>query len=99
MNENSNIIKQKNVSFYITGDGFTNLVRDFWNSNLVKNAIEICTDSGIPVDVAVKICTGEYKCIGDTREGDHTLEIETDENPEEIYFTLETQIENIEKNL
>lgn len=97
MSKKSNVIEQGTVSFYMTGEGFTYLVRDFWNSNLVKTAIEICTDSGIPAEVAVKICTGEYKCVGDTREGDHTLGIEDDENPQGIYFTLESQLENIEK--
>lgn len=96
-NSESNVIETQTCCFYFTGDSFTSLVRDFWNSNLVKTAIEACTDSGIPAEVAVKICTGEYKCVGDTREGDHTLSIEDDENPEGIYFTLETQIENIEK--
>jgi hypothetical protein len=96
-NLESNIIETQSYCFYFTGENFTSLVRDFWNSNLVKTAISYCTDSGIPAEVAVKICTGEYKCIGDTRDGDHTLEITDDENPEGIYFTLESQVENIEK--
>ena len=95
--KNSDVTVQENLHFYFIGEDFTRMVRDFWNSNLVKTAIGCCTDSGVPVDVALKICTGEYKCVGDTREGDHTLEITEDDNPEEIYFTLESQIKNIEK--
>lgn len=92
----SEVIETKQLHFYLTGEGYTRLVRDFWNSNLVKLAIGASTESGIPEDVAVKICTGEYKCVGDTREGDHTLSIEDDDTPEGIYFTVESQLSYLE---
>ena len=95
--ENSNVIESGTYHFYLTGESFTNLVRDYWNSNLVKLAITAMTDSGIPIDMALKICTGQMKCTGDTREGDHTLAVEDDDTTEEIYFTLESQIKNVEK--
>ena len=92
----SEVVETKQLHFYLTGEGYTRLVRDFWNSNLVKLAIEASTDSGIPDDVALKICTGEYKCVGDTREGDHTLGIEDDDSPEGIYFTEKSQLAYLE---
>lgn len=79
------------ISFWTTGEDFTRTVRDLWNSNMVKTAVEVCTDCGLSVEIAINVCTGKMKFVGDTREGDHTLYV-TEDNTK-VFFTIEKQIE------
>lgn len=72
----------------------TNVIRDMWNSMLVKGALEICRDGGMTNEQGVELCTGKLKLEGDTRKGDHTLEVMPDDA--ETHFTIERQIEQLE---
>ena len=85
------------VSFWTTGEGLTNIIRDMWSSNLVNQALMICTDGGIDAAQGIDLCTGKLKLEGDTREGDHTLRVVPDDTP--TYFTVEKQIEQLEEKL
>lgn len=79
--------------FWTTGDDMTRLIRDMWNSGEIDKAVNLC--SSVPLNIAIDICTGKLKLSGDTREGDHTLDVVEDK--QETYFTVENQIDTLEK--
>jgi hypothetical protein len=88
--------EEKIVHFWTTGPDFTHTLRDLWDSNLVYSAITICLDGGMDVEAAVKVCTGKLKLEGDTRNGDHTLDVVEDNTPP--LFDIEKQITHLEDN-
>jgi hypothetical protein len=62
-------------NFWTTGEGMTDLIRDAWISDTPKHALKICKDSlGMTTEQALEVITGKKKLIGDTREGDGTLD-------------------------
>ena len=67
------------LSFHTTGEAFTALVRDMWISHLPKPAIQAL--DGLDNDVRLNILTGKMRFEGDTRVGDHTLQV-VDDNTE-----------------
>jgi len=54
--------------FYMGGDGATRIMRDFWNSDLVSQAIKFGTEGlGMDEETALEMCTGKMMLIGDSR--------------------------------
>lgn len=91
----SETLTRETAHFWTTGEDMTAIIRDMWSSNLVDQALEICTDGGMSNEDGVKLCTGKLKLVGDTREGDHTLQVQEDNTA--TYFTLEKQLEQLEE--
>jgi hypothetical protein len=84
--------------FYLQGEGFTNLMRDFWESDLAHKALHhMGVVNGIPLDVAIKIVTGEMMAIGDSRV--EMLVVEDDGRFKDSYnnYTIEQMIARHEK--
>lgn len=68
----------KTVSFYTTGEGLTDTIRDFIQSGSFYNAIEILKDGGFNKEQILTFMLGKYRFEGDTRKGD--LDVLTDVN-------------------
>ncbi len=66
------------VCFSVTGDGLTNIVRDLWVSGKYQNAINAIHYDPVDKDMCEKIICGKLRFEGDTREGDHCLDIVDD---------------------
>jgi hypothetical protein len=63
--------------FKITGEGLTRIVRDLWSEEEYKKAITILMEGlkgGITEDLAVLVCTGKKKLVGD----ESGMEVEDD---------------------
>ena len=62
------------MSFWTTGEDMTRTARDFWVSNNITGAINLCLEGlGMNEEQALQLLTGKMKLIGSTREGDGTL--------------------------
>lgn len=62
------------MHFWTTGEDMTNTARDFWVSNNITGAVNLCLEGlGMNEEQAIQLLTGKMKLIGSTREGDGTL--------------------------
>jgi len=82
----------------ITGEYITEKIRDLWQSNCVKEIFNIIKN-GFTADFSdndiLDICIGNKKICGNSNE---SFYIDNDNSCDD-YFTIEWQIENLEKNL
>lgn len=85
--------------FYFKGEGFTNLMRDFWSSDLAIKALQnFGIDNGIPLEVAIEMVTGKKMAIGDSRV--EMLVVDDDgrfKDSHYSYYTVEEMIARHEK--
>ena len=92
--------KSRSLSFYTTGEGMTNLIRDSWVSDKPKHALTLCREGmGMTTEQALEVITGKKKLIGDTREGDGTLDWTDDDTKEVcgIELGLDVMVGRIER--
>lgn len=84
------------VHFVTTGENMTSIIRDMWDSSLVLNAMNACTEGlGMTRKQALNICTGRMKLTG-TTEGNPDGTLEGEEDNAKVYLTLEKQIYAVE---
>lgn len=89
----------QSLHFSVTGEYLTETCRHTWVSDLPKNAIAILTSSGVSKELALLVCTGKMKVIGDTNEGDGMFTIVDDDVTEKfgIKLDIEVMVERLEK--
>jgi len=91
------------VCFSIVGEGTTRIVRDFWQSQLPYNAIEVLKCIiGLPVDEYMPIILGTRRLNGDSR--DDTLGIEDDDSSrlgkyDPLYPSMEYMFDSLQDKL
>ena len=84
--------------FTITGEGITFRIRDLWESNLVKESLDII-EKGFPdieKEDALDICIGKKKLCGNSND---SYTIEDDDYFNTTEFTIEWQIKTLENGL
>lgn len=68
----------KQLSFYTEGVSFTNLLTDYIKSGLFYNAFEILKEGGFDEMNIIRFVMGQVSFEGDTREGDLSVNINTE---------------------
>ena len=74
-------LKKEMIAFWTTGENMNRFLRDLWEEGNLTHAIKTAKDGlGMSSDLAIKLFEGDMHLVGDTREGDHTLNLINDES-------------------
>jgi len=69
------------VAFWTTGENMNTIMRAFWEEGNIVHALRTTKEGlNMPTELAVKLFEGDMHLVGDTREGDHTLNLTDDED-------------------
>jgi len=86
----------KTMQFNVVGENMTRLIRTLWCEGRVSVAFNVANDCGCPEKFWMKLCTGQAKMVGQSK--DDTLGVENDDTKKHdgIDITLDAMVKRFE---
>ncbi len=89
---------ERRLTFYTTGAGMTNLIRNSWASDTPKHALKLCRDGmGMSTEQALLVIGGKKKLTGDSRDGGLDWADDNATEHDGISLDFDNMVERLEK--